>query len=664
MCGICGVISLQGHSPYLVQAARLMNAAIRHRGPDGEGFLAGDDQWNAAAAFSEETPDAISSASMPHAPRKHISDFTQNSRLVFGHRRLSIIDLSESGHQPLCTADQQLWINFNGEIYNHPELRKELEESGYKFHSNTDSEVILAAFQRWGEDCLHRFNGMWAFVIWDRKRNAIFGSRDRFGVKPFYYYRDKSIFTFASEQKALLKNPLVKTGLNPIAVADYFVAGEIEYREESFFSNILELFPGMAFSLQLNTGIFHKWKWYQLPEKEEKPVYTDRQYRAYAEQIRALFVQSVRLRLRADVPVGSCLSGGIDSSAISGVITDLISKNEKVNTGDRLKLFTAVFDDPEIDERRWAKEMVDRTGAEWLTVAPIGKEMVRDLEDLVYCQDVPIWSTSTYAQFRTMQLVASSGIRVVLDGQGGDELFAGYFPYFIPFWRELRKSGQQQRLRDELAAFGKDAQAYRWREFLKQRVVPKLPIGIRLQVEKYYFPDIDYLHGDLLSVYKSNYKTSPLPQTLNETLRNEFLNTRLKGYLKCEDRCSMWHSVESRTPFSEDYQLIEKVFSIPGTMKIRNGISKYLLREAVAPFIPVTIRNRRDKLGYVTPNNKWLSEFRDEFRPYFEQDFYGIIKKEKLLRDFDSFFNVAGQPENGRTFKFVAFAVWKKVMGL
>jgi asparagine synthase (glutamine-hydrolysing) len=664
MCGISGIVKLKGSSVELLPVARKMNSTLRHRGPDGEGFLLVDDAGTTTTAFTEDTPNEIYSASFPHSPKTSAAQINSPAHFILAHRRLAIQDLSPAGHQPLCNKDESLWITFNGEIYNHVELRAELENLGHKFFTNTDTEVILASYQQWGKECLHRFNGMWAFVIWDKKSGLLFGSRDRFGVKPFYYYKDNAVFAFASEQKALLKNSFVQTAINTTAVADYFVAGEIEYGEESFFKNIIELFPGCAFEIQLKTGEFKKYSWYSLPEKEDKADFSEAQYKRYIEQTRELLVDAIRIRLRADVPVGSCLSGGIDSSAIVGIIGDLVSKNEKVNIGDKLKLFTAVFDEANIDERKWAKEMVDRTGAEWHTVQPRPDEFVRDIKELLYCQDVPIWSTSTYAQFRVMKLVHETGIRVVLDGQGGDELFAGYFPYYIPFWNELRNNGESARRRSEMKAYGEGASKYRIREMLKQQTIPSLPLKMQMSIQRNYFPDINYLDDNLISEFISNRKPKPSQKTLNAALRSEFVNTRLKGYLKCEDRCSMWHSVESRTPFSEDHRLIEAVFQMPGMMKIRDGVTKYILREAAAPFIPDTIKNRRDKMGYATPNNKWITELKDQLRPYFEQDLSGYIDKKKLLRDYDSFFNIKNKPENGRVFKFMAFAVWKEAMGM
>jgi asparagine synthase (glutamine-hydrolysing) len=657
-------MSLKGASDELLPAALKMNAALRHRGPDGEGLLLVDENGNVTTAFTEDTPNEIYSANYPHSPKTSSSQVNFPAKFIFAHRRLAIQDLSPAGHQPLCSQDKTLWITFNGEIYNHIELRSELENLGHHFFTHTDTEVILAAYKQWGKDCLYHFNGMWAFVLWDKTKKILFGARDRFGVKPFYYYKDENTFAFASEQKALLKNPLVKTGLNNAAVADYFVAGEIEYKSESFFKNVIELFPGNRFELSLDNNSFKAETWYELPQEEDKADFSETKYKQYIDETRELLVNAIRLRLRADVPVGSCLSGGIDSSAIVGIIGDLVAKHENVNIGDKLKLFTAVFDEANIDERKWAAEMVKRTGAEWHTVQPKPEELVRDIKELLYCQDVPIWSTSTYAQFRVMKLVHETGIKVVLDGQGGDELFAGYFPYYIPFWKELKANGESARRKTEMNAYGEGALKYRLREVLKQETIPSLPLKLQMSIQRNYFPDMNYLDDSLLRTFTENRLKKAPAKTLNEALRGEFVHTRLKGYLKCEDRCSMWHSVESRTPFSEDHQLIEAVFKMPGTMKIRNGVTKYLLREAAAPFIPDTIHNRRDKMGYATPNNKWITQLKDELRPYFDQDLTGIINKKKLLRDYDSFFSIENKPENGRVFKFMAFAIWRQSMDL
>lgn len=665
MCGISGIVNLNGSALPLTTMVQRMHAVMQHRGPDGEGFLAVDAQQQCTALYSDHTPAHNTHQRFTFSPKKHINEHNAPARLVFGHRRLSIVDLSAGGHQPQSTPDGRYWITYNGEIYNYIELRKELEQHGITFLTDCDTEVILQAWLHWGENCMNRFNGMWAFVIYDAEKQCLFGSRDRFGVKPFYYYHDERMFCFASEQRALRSNPEVKTALNPDAVADYFIAGEIELEEESFFRNILELFPSHAFELDIRSGAFRTWKYYELPVNRAFEVFDEKQFNTYSEKIHELLSTAVRLRLRSDVPVGSCLSGGIDSSAIAGLIKAQVGNDVKANIGDRLKLFTAAFDDAAIDERRWAKEVVNNTGADWYTVTPTAADLQRDLEELVYAQDVPIWSTSTYAQHRVMKLVRDSGIRVVLDGQGGDELFAGYHPYFIFQWNDLRRNGRYRDALREVRQFGGMAKGMKYwaRENFKQRTFYNLRPERQVNILKRYFNDIEMLHPDLIAgfIKRRKQQTEKAADTLNDALYREFVHTRLKGYLKCEDRCSMFHSVESRTPFADDHNLIEYVFSIPGNFKIHNGITKALLRKAAAPYLPPAIAQRKDKMGYATPNNQWITQLKDSWKPLFDQSFDGILNKEKLLNNYDTFFNIAGKPENGRTFKFVAFAAWMKV---
>lgn len=664
MCGISGIYSFKGPMDSVLPAALLMNSKIRHRGPDGEGLLAWNGHDAPQSLFTVDTPESIIDAELGWTPSVSARQFGSAAQLALAHRRLAIIDLAATGHQPLNYSNGELWLTYNGEIYNYIELRAELEGKGHKFRTQTDSEVILAAYREWGQACTHKFNGMWAFVIWDRIANIFFCSRDRFGVKPFYYFRDRNYFVFASELKALAVCPVASTSLNHAAVADYFVDGEIEYQPNGFFEHLLELFPGTNLIVHLDSAKVELRQWYTLTFNDEPGVFTGNQLENEIRSVREELVDAIRLRLRSDVPVGACLSGGIDSSAIAGIMAKLVGEDRKINVGERMKLFTATFEDQAIDESRWAKLVADATHADWKKVTPHPQELMRDIEELIYSQDIPIWSTSTYAQHRVMKLASQNGIRVLLDGQGGDELFAGYMPYYIPFWKELKKNGQSLRRKMEMRAWGSDVVTHHRKETLKQYIVPALPVNMQMYLQKKYFTDLGYLSPDLIARYKSGYTPSDSPATLNEALHREFVNTRLKGYLKCEDRCSMWHSVESRTPFADDHRLIEHVFQIPGTMKIRSGVSKFILRAAASPFLPEEIRKRKDKMGYVTPNNLWISMLKDEFRPYFDQDFKGILRKDKLMKDYDTFFDIKGKPENGRIFKFIAFAIWKKVYNM
>jgi asparagine synthase (glutamine-hydrolysing) len=662
MCGISGIISLNGKSaePF---SLRRMSDSIRHRGPDGDGFLfLGEKGF--ITAFGDDTPENVRCSSTPFAPKEHISNVQGKFIFGFAQRRLAILDLGENGHQPLCDRNKEIWITYNGEIYNYIELRERLQQKGYQFQTRTDTEVIIACYLEWGTGCVNEFNGMWSFVIYDQRKKQFFGSRDRFGVKPFYYYKDSNSFIFASEQKALLKHPDIQSGINSKALGEYFISGQIDYQEQGIFQNILELFPACSFTISLDTGEFKKWTYYTLSINENYADFDPVKLKEYTSHTEELIREAIRIRLRSDVPVGSCLSGGIDSSAIVGIIHDL-TKN---NSGAKLNTFTSTFKEKAYDESHWAKLVAEQTGALWNTSSPSRQELVRDIEELVYCQDSPIWSTSTYAQFRLMKLVRETGVKVVLDGQGGDELFAGYSPYYSWYLGDMIKKFRFGKTLKAVNAFDVFPRNFvsLGKDFLKLKALHHLPSALQLKITSSYFNDINYLNPDLVEEYKTNLhaKAESFPSSLNGILQKEFINTRLKGYLKCEDRCSMWHSVEARTPFTDDHHLVEYVFNIPGTYKIHNGVNKFLMREAVKKYIPETVRKRSDKMGFATPNNKWITEMREELKPYFTDTLKPYLQLDKLKTDYDSFFDVEGKPENGRIFKFMIFAVWMKVFGM
>ncbi|MFI5149623.1 MAG: asparagine synthase (glutamine-hydrolyzing) [Bacteroidia bacterium] len=660
MCGISGIISLQGAlaDP---NSLKRMNDCLRHRGPDGEGFMFYNGQYS-KAVFGKDTPETIRHAGMVHAPLEAIDDQPGPFVLGFGHRRLAILDLGENGHQPLCTPEADLWITYNGELYNYPELREELKTKGHRFQTRTDTEVVLAAYREWGQDCLNHFNGMWAFVLFDKGRNLVFGSRDRFGVKPLYYHMDSTLFLFASEQKALLKYPGLKTGINTKAVADYFIAGEIEYQEEGIFSGIFELFPSQAFSIELSNGSFRKWTWYELKTNETYEAFRQDKFESYCKHTEELIREAVRIRLRSDVPVGSCLSGGIDSSTLVGIMNRFRKEDPSLPP---FHTFTSSFPGQACDESSWARISATQCGAIGHSSEPTLQELIRDMEQLVYCQDSPLWSTSTYAQYRVMGEVQKQGIKVILDGQGGDELFAGYSPYYAWYvgdmMRRLHLGSAGKAIRLSGSFPGNIVELSK--TYLKGNLIHRLPSALQFSIVKSYFSDIAYLTPDLISQYKENMKNrnNAVPSTLNALLKKEFVNTRLKLYLKCEDRSSMWHSVESRTPFADDHPLIEYIFQIPGAYKIHEGMYKYLLRESVKSYIPDAILQRKDKMGYNTPNNEWVTSMRDEMKDYFSDTLKPFLNIDKLRKDYDSFFRISGVPENGRIFKFMAFAAWMKV---
>ena len=667
MCGIAGIINFSGKVQNIPLHIRTITDTIRHRGPDGEGFLFSNGS-ELIAAYGKETPEEIISSSLNYAPGVSLENIqTDTIEFSFGHRRLSIIDVSPAGHQPMCDAEKQIWITYNGEIYNYVELREELKQKGFSFRTNTDTEVILQSYLQWGKECVNHFNGMWSFVIYDSRKNLLFGSRDRVGVKPFYYYQDKNVFAFASEQKALLKLPFIKSGIN-FKAASEFLAGDIyfiERGEQNMFENIFELLPAHNFRIDLKTKSFQKWKYYSLPSKTTFTDFDEKKFNEYRNEAERLLVSSVKLRLRSDVPVGSCLSGGIDSSAIVGIMGKLISSGEKVNLGGRLNVFTLKFNEPGIDESPWAKYIVDQTNAEWNLVTPSADDLLKDFQDMNYAQDIPVCTTGTYGQFQLMRRAKEKGIKVILDGQGGDELFGGYLSHSIVLWKELLRKGKTGRAISEMAGNKK----LLLKDFLKRKYVSWMPFSMQESNYQSRFAQNGFLNRNVIHEYiysqgLQQEQEVSRSSSLNEALLKDFMNGRLKMYLKYEDRSSMHHSIEARTPFADDLHLTEYIFSIPGVYKIHNGINKHLLREAAANYLPKEIKERKDKMGFVSPIDKWVKQIQKPAMDYFDSSMNDFIDVKKIKNNPEKFFEVSNHADGVRVFRTISFAVWKKLFNL
>ena len=575
MCGITGIVKLNPqHDLVLPAALQKMTELIRHRGPDGEGYVLGANH-QLVPAFGKETDEQSKFLNLSYSPKQSIENVPSEVSIGLGHRRLSIIDLSPAGHQPMCNSSQTYWITYNGEIYNYIELREELKAKGYNFYTATDTEVILKAYEEWGYECVQKFNGMWAFVIYDTTQQIVFGSRDRFGVKPFYYTINKNFFAFASEQKSLIRSEIVQPKINYEAVFDFFVLSITEVDETGMFSDVLELQPSNNFILSIKENKFEKWRYYSLPINLEFKKFDKSEFEKLSLETRDRVVASVKLRMRSDVPIGSCLSGGIDSSSIVGIMNHLLENN-----GKKLDLFTASFNHPKIDESKWAKKVVDNTNSQWHQSFPNGKGLKADLEDLIYCQDIPIWSTSTYAQFSVMKLARENGVKVILDGQGGDELWAGYPHHMAVFIKDLIQHGglkEAIQLASNCGPFPKNI-AWLLKQYMKHTGLVYYP---KAMLPKFYlnnFEHLKFLSSDFFNHYKHRIVEhhEKATSSLNDLLYKETTETLLKGYLKCEDRCSMWHSVESRTPFADDVNLIEIAFQTPSTLKyIRETVNTF-----------------------------------------------------------------------------------------
>ena len=575
MCGIAGIVS-KNKTISLKKTVFAMSQSIKHRGPDGEGFVFFSKE-NTLPVYSDETPLVNKqSKHFIYNPSISINEIDESYTLTFAQRRLSIIDLSEAGHQPMCDTSGEYWITFNGEIYNYIELRDQLKKIGHQFITQTDTEVLLEAYKEWGTNCLCQLNGMFAFSLYDKKNNRLFCARDRVGVKPFYYIDTADAFAFASEYKAFIKSQLMPFEINEPQQLDYLINAHLEMQDESLFKGIKELKPSHYFTYDLSLHTLDIKQYYELPQT----VISQKNDSEIIEIIEQKLVNSIKLRLRSDVEIGSCLSGGLDSSIIAGVIKNL-------QPDKPLKLFTAIFPGETFDESSYAKLVSDHVNGIWKTVSPTADEFFRDIEKLNYYQDLPIWSTSTYSQHRVMQLASENNIKVVLDGQGADEIFAGYSHHYMSLWKE---NFSLKKLQDAKQTIKNPYQL-----FLKQLL--KETFNVKVNYKKYF------LNPKILNVV--NYPVYKFSNNLNQELASDY-NGRLKSFLKCEDRCSMAFGIESRVPFADDIELVDFLFSIEGNKKIQKGVSKFLLREATKKYIPQQIYHRKDKIGFEAPVSKWF----------------------------------------------------------
>lgn len=653
MCGIAGIINFG--KAEITEPLYAMSRALQHRGPDGEGILLLH-EGNAIPCYTNHSPANIRSSSLPYAPQVDLQQIDKqlNYELGFAHRRLSIIDLQATGHQPQSASGY--WICFNGEVYNYQELRSMLVQRGVSFVGNSDTEVVLQMYIAFGPSCVQQFNGMWALAIYDPNKKEVWLSRDRTGVKPLYYTHQNDLFSFASEQKALLKlraYGLLETRVNKAAVFDYFIHSQIDYQGLSVYQHIQELLPGEEMTVSLQQKTYSKKSYLPQPtiHKEALP-YSDAAMQRYAEEVKQASIESVRLRLRSDVPVGACLSGGIDSSSIVSMMRHLQPHTD-------IHTFTTVFPDSPYDESGYARLVSEQSKTIWHETSLSSKDLLNDLEQLMYAQDVPIWSTSTYAQFSLMRLAHEQGIKVVMDGQGGDELFGGYPHHQYSLFGEQMRHSKQQAWKTF-----KENRSFLLRGLVKNKFLNSMQGRPNRLLGGLFRDDLEYFNEVFLEEQEARYFNQYEQQfsSLNQQLHNETYQGLLKNYLKCEDRCSMHFGVESRTPFSDDSNLLELAFAIPSAYKIHQGVHKHVLREAMKGFIPKQVYERRDKMGYATPNNQLIYEIKGGVKEYFmNQDLEEFIDVKKLLLHYDSMFDARKSAENGRLFKFISFAVWMKV---
>lgn len=621
MCGIAGLLS---STPIDAASLRRMTDIVRHRGPDDEGYVLFDEGRPTCLAGSD-TACAAFSAAVPYRPTGSIGSAPRSSTFAMGHRRLAILDLSPLGHQPMSDQGGRCWIAYNGEVYNHVELRTELEGTGHTFISHSDTEVILAAYAQWGPDCLAHFNGMWALALYDARERTLLLARDRFGVKPLYYWvAPDGTLAFASEIKQFTVLEGWQASLNDQRAYDFLVHGLCDHTDETMFRGVYQLRPGHRAvlrddarrSLRPGTRIDSE-RWYVLPVRRFEGSFADA-----VQGFRERFVDAVGLRLRADVPVGSCLSGGLDSSAIVGTIRQLLQSTDGAAPKQQ-RTYSACSTVDRFDERKWIDEVVRCTGVDAHYVYPSLDGLLSDAPAITWHQDEPFGSTSIYAQWRVFKLAAADGIKVMLDGQGADEQLAGYHMFFGArlatlarglHWLEFIREASAIR---RLHGYGVTA--------LSRYVAPHLlPAAVFDSAKRH----LGYSHRapgwlNLSSLVARPENPLHASGTFDASVRSmsvsQLTASNLQMLLHWEDRNSMAHSVESRVPFV-DYRLVEFVVGLPDDFKLFRGVTKRVLRESMRSTIPTAIVERMDKLGFVTPEEAWVRELAPQaFRQQIER---------------------------------------------
>ena len=561
MCGIAGIVS---PNPANISYGRLqqMTDAIAHRGPDGEGA------W-----------------------------INPSGLIGLGHRRLSIIDLSPAGAQPMHYCDRYTIIH-NGEIYNYPELKSLLSSKGYAFTSKSDTEVILAAYDHYGPDCLQYFDGMFAFAIWDEKEGLLFVARDRFGEKPLFFYHDVEQFLFASEMKALWAAGIPKDS-NKKLIFNFITIGYTQNPAngfETFYHGISKLPPRHYLLYHADTREMETCRYWDIRIDSHAPG-----EEAAIRQFSGLLSASVKRRMRSDVMLGTSLSGGLDSSSVVATIFG------QQDHPARLPTFSAVFPGFEKDESQFINRVAGHFPIDNHTTTPGSLDLIRDLERLIRHQEEPFASSSIYAQFKVFSLAREHGIKVLLDGQGADELLAGYHKYYHWYWQELYRNDKKS-FALELEAARESGVDDRWT--WRNRLAANLPVyaGIFLKKKRTAQQRKSRdLSEEFVRHFGVSYYDIPHFDKLSGVLYYNTLMNGMEELLRYADRNSMAHGVEVRLPFL-DHELVEYLFSLPSNYKIREGWTKWLLRVSMESALPKEITWRKDKTGFEPPQQAWMQD--------------------------------------------------------
>lgn len=578
--------------------ALIMNREISHRGPDGNGT-------------------------------------SVNKHLSLGHVRLAIQDVSSAGHQPMFYSKDtgvssekfkkrmmnkcNYSIVYNGEIYNFRQMRNKLRQRGYKFTTGTDTEVILASYLEWGEGCVKKFRGMWAFCIYDKNNNTLFLSRDRVGIKPLYYCSNGSKFIFSSEIKGILQHDIERTP-NKQVVFDYLFYNFRNHRKETFFRNIFRLMPGHNLTYNLNKNEMKITRYYDLRKDVE-----DRNVRDFKKTL----LNAIDERLVADVEVGACLSGGLDSSAIVCSINHMYPSR-------KTKCFSLVFPGESIDESVYQEEVIKKIDGVGFSTSFNEKDILEDMDDFVYTHEEPINSFSFYGQYKVMKLANKNRMKVILEGQGADEILGGYHWFYAYFFLALLKRGRLLKFSNEARKYNSLFGNWKPLKILLSCLMP-LPLTRRLWGKR-----MDHINTSSFEKEKNNCVKDIhwKARSIREMSIISEKYTQIPRLLDHGDKNSMRWSVETRVPFC-DHDLINCTINLGDSFKIKEGLTKNILRDSMDGILPELVKNRTDKQGFSTPERKILTSkkvYRDFNRilssPLIEK--YPYVKEEmvrKMLKD-------------------------------
>lgn len=605
MCGITGYFNINGN----ININDIFSSTdmIKYRGPDDEGYM-----------FISNDNKIVSTKTQNEARLLNANGFKGG----FGFRRLSIIDLSELGHQPMCDNSENCWIIFNGEIYNYLELRDELISKGYKFKSMTDTEVILYSYIEWGYDCLEKFNGMWSFAIYDKRKNYLFCSVDRFGIKPFYYYLNETTFAFGSEVKQVINVANLKTITNDKVLFDYLSAGSYgNETKETFFKDITKLQPGTFLVVKLsasNVDLIEK-EWWKLEVNND--FYEETDIQSVSKRVKELFFDSVWLRLRSDVEIGTCLSGGLDSSGIVCVMNELNNRHEG------LKLFTIISGENNNLDYTYSKEIAEVVKGKHIVRRIDRDESFSELKKFIWHNDEPLIKASMFGGYKVYQLAKENNLKVVFDGQGLDEYAGGYYqlPY-IEYMNYLRKIKNRQLYKCHIDYLLKEENyneqmlikalnMYNLKKALHKFTSKRLRLNLLKSVKGWF--NRDFLVENIRQSQLYNNVDVDDERITKDDVKFKnyklFKHINLPGILRQVDRNSMAFSVEARVPFL-DHRLVEYIFSLKSEFIIHNGYTKYAYREAMKDVLPENIRTRRDKIGFYMDEYSIVNSMKSNFK--------------------------------------------------